>query len=667
MNSWLIGRQKLLLFGAFGALGCFIGALLGELLLAATRPPPPPVPRVDVLFVLDITSSMQPQIDGVRRGIIGFANSLSQRKLDARIGLAAFRDRLIGEEPEMLLFGQQPFTADPAEFRREVDRLKANGGGDTPESSLDGLSLAARQPFRADATRVLVLITDAPPLVPDKEARSVDHVTGALRQARIDQLHLVIGDGDRNTYEPLQAAAPGEIFLLGDIAGGVNNFDKILPVVGARIAERTLKGLQSTGDSGAASFGQLLLTICLWTGALAVGVSLALIGGQNAYLHRPMFMPRELLAGALGGLAAGAVAGGIGQFFFAGASAISNLGLITSVARIMAWAMLGGLVGRGMAFFVPNLPARPALLGGGAGGAAAALAFLIASSVAGDLVGRLLGAAILGFCIGIMIALVEAATRSLWLEVRYGAKEVVNVTLGATPVTFGSDARASTLYARDVRPIAFKYRVDNGQVLCDDYSTEVASPVLPDVEKQIGNLIVTLRSGASPAASGQPAMNLAVPAAPPPPGIKKTPLATALPPVPGAATTAASASQPPAPATPRPAGGETVTSRAPPPPPGGRPQAGAAPVAPPRPAGPAATPPVTPAPVPATTAPPAGAPAAPAGRLPPPPPPPAVKPPPPPPARPPGQAAAPGAAPAADQGKVRPLAPPPPPPGRPAP
>jgi hypothetical protein len=343
-------------------------------------------------------------------------------------------------------------------------------------------------------------------------------------------LHLVIRGKDQNVYQPLQGAAPGELFLLEDIAGGVSNFDGLLPVVGEKIAEQALKTLQSTAIYSANSYWRLLTMTCLWTGMLAAGISLSLIGGQNLYLHRPILDPRQGVVGSVGGLAAGIIAGGAGQLFFSGAASIAPLEFL---GRIAAWGVLGALVGWGMSYFVPNLGVRAARIGGGFGGALAALGFIISSAIVGETLGRFLGAAILGYCLGIMIVLVEAATRTLWLEIRYGEREIINVTLGATPITIGSNNRACTIYARDARPLAFRYKIENEQVVCVDYATETSSIVVAGDHKQIGNVGVTVCSGTQNmgSATKTPA-SFAVPLAPPPPPVSASGRTVATAPVP---------------------------------------------------------------------------------------------------------------------------------------
>ncbi len=89
--------------------------------------------------------------------------------------------------------------------------------------------------------------------------------------------------------------------------------------------------------------------------------------------------------------------------------------------RVLAWVVLGALLGRGRAFFVPNLPPDRALLGGAIGGALGAVGFLGAASAFADVAGRLLGAALLGFLMGLMIALVEY----LWSRPAVGLQRLV--------------------------------------------------------------------------------------------------------------------------------------------------------------------------------------------------------------------------------------------------
>lgn len=173
--------------------------------------------KADILFVLDCTGSMQGEIDAVRDGIFSFVDSIKTEGVRARAGLNAFRDRLINEEAQVLSFGGSVFTDQPDAFRREVSLLSASGGGDRPERSLDALLLAARQPFVTDGEKVIVLITDAPPHIPDRETRSVEQLVVALGAAGISQCYPMIRteDSDSQVYLKLLEGRKGLVFELG--------------------------------------------------------------------------------------------------------------------------------------------------------------------------------------------------------------------------------------------------------------------------------------------------------------------------------------------------------------------------------------------------------------------------------------------------------------------
>ena len=132
---------------------------------------------------------------------------------------------------------------------------------------------------------------------------------------------------------------------------------------------------------------------------------------------------------------------------------------------------------------------------------------------------------------------------------RFGAREIVNVSLGATPIKIGSDNRACTIYARGARPLAVAYRLEGAAVECIDYATEKTASVKPGDERVVGNVTVTVRAAATAPATKLQSKAALVPPAPPAPLRGKDSAAA-----PAANTAAASGatSQPSRPAKPPP-------------------------------------------------------------------------------------------------------------------
>jgi Mg-chelatase subunit ChlD len=486
----------------------------------------PPRPLADVAFVLDVTSSMQWAIDDLKNGIGKFAESLAKARIDFRLALVTFQDVTNpGEKVEVVQFKGGPFTADAGVFRDEVSRLKASGGGDIPESSLEGVKAACDLPFRKDATKVLLLITDAPPKVArfgDPET-AVRQTADRVRDANIDAVHTVVHRLDQRTYEPLTKAgadkAGGKYFNLSDVVRGDEGFDAVLTTFGTavtaaaiaknpagapRVAPKSkeepklVRSLQSSETTAAGSEGRIVLRSGVWTGAVAALVCLALLAGQHHYLRGTLPPVGGVVAGLLGGLVVGLVGGAAGQglFFLAPESAA-----LAHAFRVFGWALLGGLAGVGLSLFIPNMKWAHGLLGGAIGGAAGAVGFILVSSATGELVGRLVGGLVLGLGIGLMVAVAETAFRRAWLEVRYGGREKITVTLGSEPVKVGSDAKACTVWARGAPPVAMRFFVRDGRVICDDLTAGRESAVGDGFEKEVGTLTVTVRtgSGGSPA------------------------------------------------------------------------------------------------------------------------------------------------------------------------
>ena len=84
---------------------------------------------------------------------------------------------------------------------------------------------------------------------------------------------------------------------------------------------------------------------------------------------------------------AGLVAGGIGQALF---SLLARAEVLPQLGFLMGWGLLGGLLGRGIGFVIPNLHGAKAALAGAVGGLVGAVAFIGVSAV-GDFAGRRVG------------------------------------------------------------------------------------------------------------------------------------------------------------------------------------------------------------------------------------------------------------------------------------
>ena len=199
--------------------------------------------QAQVMFVLDITGSMYGEIDGVKENIKDFMDFVQAEGLSVEVGLIAFRDLEMGEPPDVLKFRGKPFTKDAAAFKSQVSTLTANGGGDNPgESSFDALVLATRQPFGEQGSRIIVLITDEPPLIPDGKVRNVNDVISAMERSGIDQIHIVIPDHLRADYQALHKHFKGQVFQLGAGCRGGASFRKILMDIGRSISVMTRVG-----------------------------------------------------------------------------------------------------------------------------------------------------------------------------------------------------------------------------------------------------------------------------------------------------------------------------------------------------------------------------------------------------------------------------------------
>ena len=126
---------------------------------------------VDLVFVIDITGSMTPVLDQVKAGALGFHDHLlgvmgakGKYVTSLRLRVVAYRDYLDNASDGLF---HTPFMTLPDDqhlFDNYVAGLHADGGGDEPESGLEGLAVACLSDWERGLDRrrhVIVLFSDA--------------------------------------------------------------------------------------------------------------------------------------------------------------------------------------------------------------------------------------------------------------------------------------------------------------------------------------------------------------------------------------------------------------------------------------------------------------------------------------------------------------------------
>ena len=190
--------------------------------------------KADVVFVIDTTGSMSDAIYGVKENVNVFAEKLvSDYNVDANFALIEYRDINVDgmDSTKIHKNNTSNWFTNVGVFRSEVDSLYVNGGGDWEETPIDGLEMARRLDWRSDATKFIVLVTDAP--------YWNDNRYGISDMA--EMMQLLVNDGiivsaisyDESIYQVLTDATDG---LYGYIYG---NFSDILLQLAEKVGEVT--------------------------------------------------------------------------------------------------------------------------------------------------------------------------------------------------------------------------------------------------------------------------------------------------------------------------------------------------------------------------------------------------------------------------------------------
>lgn len=161
---------------------------------------------VDIVFLIDATGSMSECISALKENVSQFINYLTTKDAnnsspvrDWRAKVVGYRDFQLDANPWV----DKSFVRDVDQLKTQLADLKAEGGGDEPESLLDGLyrlsnmgqtnkgenENPAKWRSLGSASRIVVVFTDAsykPTMhIPEAKGGTVNDVVNAMMSNRI--------------------------------------------------------------------------------------------------------------------------------------------------------------------------------------------------------------------------------------------------------------------------------------------------------------------------------------------------------------------------------------------------------------------------------------------------------------------------------------------------
>jgi len=187
--------------------------------------PRPPAKRLEMVFVLDTTGSMNGLLDGAKQRIWGIVNGVMQESHSSvRIGLVAYRDR--GDE---YLTQILPLTDDLDKVYTTLMDYQAGGGGDAPEDVRTALSYAVYavdwSPAAPDLSKIMFLVGDAPP---HEDYDVVDTLTSAANAVQkgiiVNTIQCGISSETTRSWRAIAERGRGKYFAI-PADGGVKTID----------------------------------------------------------------------------------------------------------------------------------------------------------------------------------------------------------------------------------------------------------------------------------------------------------------------------------------------------------------------------------------------------------------------------------------------------------
>jgi hypothetical protein len=207
-----------------------------------------PIPKLDVALVIDVTGSMNDEIDEVTQSVEDIADDIRTLVPDTEFALATLSDYPDyggGDEDDYPWRVDQWFTQDVRRLRNALQSIELQYGGDNPESYLRALYEAQSLDWREGARRVVILFGDSAPHNPDpgrdkeigtSDDLTQDHIIGELNEDQITVLSVYSSSDTGDFYSTIAEETKGNAYRLNRTAE--------IPSEVQRLVEETVASIQ---------------------------------------------------------------------------------------------------------------------------------------------------------------------------------------------------------------------------------------------------------------------------------------------------------------------------------------------------------------------------------------------------------------------------------------
>jgi Ca-activated chloride channel homolog len=443
------------MFATIGGLGCLAGAIIGQVYLLIF-PSAPPVhhsqePK-NIILLIDTSGSMKGGFLGeVQRAAIDFV----QRQEDNPNPMA-----VLSFDSHARV--NQHLTNDTTALVNAIERMKAEGGTELGLGLQKAMNVFPDHSGKMNPEQIhnfVLVFTDGEP----RDRDDAIYAANNLRRNSGEVLVIHTANAPRDFLESL-TQNPDLVFSTS--AGNFGTaFQQAETVINKQV------GIAVSNPEGRPFVA--FLSNGGWFALLAIALAIALALAQNRSLvsakEGRLMKAEELKLCCIVGLLAG-LAAGISNFLF---EKITVNPTASFIGGVLAWGILGGVIGFAMTKIIVNFKLSRAITGGVIGGLAGGLIFnglrfiggdpTDAGINAGEIIGRVLGAIAVGAMIGLLIAWAEQIARKAYLVIHWAPKEESTVNLGDKPVTFGTGE--DTFYIKNLPKGSLAFMMEQGKII----------------------------------------------------------------------------------------------------------------------------------------------------------------------------------------------------------